>query len=278
MGTKVTRRQLVVAAGAGAAGLYVLGGPLGAIARAARPAGGRSRLRYYYTVRRCRPRTIETDVCVYGGTSAGIAAAVQARRLGRTRAGRRAGAHLGGMTAGGLGVTDIGNKRRHRRPRARVLPPRSASTTAQPETFRFEPHVAERGLRASWSPSRRSPVYREQRLAVGAARTATGSSSAAWRAARASARAMFIDATYEGDLMARPASPTRRPRGATRPTARRSTASSSRAGAPVPRAASIRTSRPATRRAACCRASTPTRRARRATATTASRRTTSACA
>ena len=53
---------------------------------------------------------IEADVCVYGGTSAGVAAAVQTTRMGKRAIIVEAGRHLGGLTSGGLGATDIGNK------------------------------------------------------------------------------------------------------------------------------------------------------------------------
>src|SRR6267154_43655 len=50
------------------------------------------------------------DVVVYGGTPAGISAAVQAVRLGKSVVLVEPGRYLGGMTTGGLGATDIGNK------------------------------------------------------------------------------------------------------------------------------------------------------------------------
>jgi hypothetical protein len=53
----------------------------------------------------------EYDLVVYGGTSGGISAAVQAARMGRSVVLIEPGNHLGGMTTGGLGATDIGNKR-----------------------------------------------------------------------------------------------------------------------------------------------------------------------
>src|SRR2546422_9645114 len=54
--------------------------------------------------------TIESEICVFGGTSAGIAAAVQARRMGKTAGIVEPGKYPGGMTTGGLGAEDIGNK------------------------------------------------------------------------------------------------------------------------------------------------------------------------
>src|SRR4051812_10743648 len=53
----------------------------------------------------------EFDVVVYGGTSGGVAAAVQAARMGKSVVLIEPGKHLGGLPAGGLGATDIGNKK-----------------------------------------------------------------------------------------------------------------------------------------------------------------------
>jgi len=51
------------------------------------------------------------DICVYGGTSGGVAAAVQAARMGKQVVLVEPGAHLGGMTSGGLSAVDIGEPR-----------------------------------------------------------------------------------------------------------------------------------------------------------------------
>ncbi|MFH1068934.1 MAG: FAD-dependent oxidoreductase, partial [Candidatus Glassbacteria bacterium] len=50
------------------------------------------------------------DVVIYGGTSAGVIAAVQTIGLGKTVVLIEPGRHLGGLSSGGLGATDIGNK------------------------------------------------------------------------------------------------------------------------------------------------------------------------
>lgn len=55
--------------------------------------------------------TIESDICVYGGTSGGVAAAVQAARLGKSVVIAEPGRHLGGLTSGGLSAVDIGDPR-----------------------------------------------------------------------------------------------------------------------------------------------------------------------
>jgi hypothetical protein len=50
------------------------------------------------------------DVVIYGGTSAGIAAAIQSARMGHSVIVIEPGQHLGGLTSGGLGWTDSGRK------------------------------------------------------------------------------------------------------------------------------------------------------------------------
>ena len=66
-------------------------------------------LRYYYPLDPRRgPEIIETDVCVYGGTSGGITAAIQAPRMGKRAVLIEFGTHIGGLTTGGLSATDGG--------------------------------------------------------------------------------------------------------------------------------------------------------------------------
>jgi hypothetical protein len=52
----------------------------------------------------------EADVVIYGGSSAGIAAAIQAKRMGKSVILLEPESRIGGLTTGGLGQTDIGNK------------------------------------------------------------------------------------------------------------------------------------------------------------------------
>jgi flavin-dependent dehydrogenase len=51
------------------------------------------------------------DIVVYGGTSGGVAAAIRVSRMGRSVVLIEPTKFVGGLTTGGLGVTDIGNKR-----------------------------------------------------------------------------------------------------------------------------------------------------------------------
>src|SRR5687767_13037448 len=50
------------------------------------------------------------DVVVYGGTSAAVIAAVQAKKMGKSVVVVSPDKHLGGLSSGGLGFTDTGNK------------------------------------------------------------------------------------------------------------------------------------------------------------------------
>jgi hypothetical protein len=86
---------------------------------------------------------MKTDICIYGGTSAGVIAAVAAAKLGRTVLLVEPGRHLGGMSSGGLGQTDIGNK-------AAIggmshdFYKRIGKVYDRREGWTFEPHVAEK--------------------------------------------------------------------------------------------------------------------------------------
>src|SRR5688572_2439157 len=110
----------------------------------------------------------EYDLVVYGGTSGGVAAAVQTKRMGKTVVLIEPGKHLGGLTSGGLGATDIGNKgaiggisrefyrrvyQHYARPEAWRQQTREEyqsrrQQSGEEEMWTFEPHVAEQIFRA----------------------------------------------------------------------------------------------------------------------------------
>jgi hypothetical protein len=52
----------------------------------------------------------ESDLIIYGGTSAAITAAIQAKRMGKSVIVVSPDIHLGGLSSGGLGFTDTGDK------------------------------------------------------------------------------------------------------------------------------------------------------------------------
>jgi FAD dependent oxidoreductase len=143
---------------------------------------------------------IEADVCVYGGTAGGVAAAVEAARLGRKAVIAEFGSHLGGMSSGGLSQTDIGNKDAIGGI-AREFYQRVGKAYGKEEQWTFEPHVAERVFFELINEAG-TPVYFEQHLdsvkKEGARITEITMENGKVFRAR-----MFIDASYEGDLMAR---------------------------------------------------------------------------
>ena len=144
--------------------------------------------------------TIETDLCVYGGTSGGVVAAVQAARMGKSAVIVNPAGNLGGMTSGGLGATDTGNigaigglSREFYR--------RVGRHYGLSERFNFEPHVAEQvfdamalehGIMVRHDERIASVVKVGQRISE-----VTTENGNVYRAR------MFIDASYEGDLMMR---------------------------------------------------------------------------
>jgi len=143
---------------------------------------------------------IETDVCIYGGTSGGVAAAVQATRMGKTAVIAEFGKHLGGMTSGGLGATDIGNKAAIGG-LSREFYQRIGKHYGTNEQWTFEPHVAE-NLFDEMARESKVKVYLEQRLAS-VQKDGTRIRSMSMENGTVFRAQMFIDATYEGDLMAK---------------------------------------------------------------------------
>ena len=82
------------------------------------------------------------DVCVYGGTSAGVIAAFTARKMGKSVLLVEPGKHPGGLSSGGLGQTDIGNKIAITG-WSRDFYKRVGKHYGKSEQWIFEPHVAE---------------------------------------------------------------------------------------------------------------------------------------
>ncbi len=171
----------------------------------------------------CRAAAPAYDLVIYGPTSCGIAAAVQAVRMGRSVIVVGPDKHLGGLTAGGLGWTDSGNKaviggisrEFYRRIKAYYDDPNTWKWEKpgdykryQPHAdaqWTFEPHIAERVFE-DLVREYAIPVHRDQWLdrTPGEGVVKEGSRIVAIRmlSGRTYRGSMFIDATYEGDLLA----------------------------------------------------------------------------
>lgn len=168
------------------------------------------------------------DVVVYGGTSAGVSAAVQVARMGKSVVLVSPDKHLGGLSSGGLGWTDTGDKavigglarefyhkiwlhyespdswkwqnREEYGNRGQGTP---AIDGERRTMWIFEPHVAE-AVFEGWISEHGIDVRRNEWLdrgqgvvvEAGRIRSITTLSGATF------AGSEFIDATYEGDLLA----------------------------------------------------------------------------
>jgi ribulose 1,5-bisphosphate synthetase/thiazole synthase len=91
----------------------------------------------------CFNKQVEYDVCVYGGTSAGVIAAYAVAKQGKSVLLVEPGYRLGGMTSGGLGQTDIGNKQVVKG-LALDFYRRAGAEYGTLESWIFEPKVAEK--------------------------------------------------------------------------------------------------------------------------------------
>jgi hypothetical protein len=147
-----------------------------------------------------RAEIIEADICVFGGTAGGVAAACTAAKMGKRVVLTEFGRHVGGLTSGGLGWTDIGNKAAIGG-FARDFYKRLGRHYGKAEAWTFEPGVAETNLRELLKEAS-VPVYFEQRLAA-VKKDGTRIVEITMENGNVFRAKAFIDASYEGDLMAK---------------------------------------------------------------------------
>lgn len=148
--------------------------------------------------------TKTVDVCIYGGTSAGVIAAYTAKKDGKSVLIVEPGRHLGGMSSGGLGLTDIGNKYVVTG-LARDFYRRVGQHYGKFEQWVFEPKVAE-SIFNQYVTDADIEVELEHYLTdvtvrAGEIRTIEVSPVGGGEPLTVEAE-MFIDCSYEGDLMA----------------------------------------------------------------------------
>ncbi|MGM9759354.1 MAG: FAD-dependent oxidoreductase [Parabacteroides sp.] len=150
----------------------------------------------------------EVDVCVYGGTSAGVVAAYSAKKMGKSVLLVEPGCYLGGMTTGGLGMTDIGNKYAVTG-LARLFYRRIGEHYKKFEQWTFPPSVASQVMNRFVTDGELEVLY-QHRIREASVQDRTireillENSEEAETAPTVRIRAkQYIDCTYEGDLMAR---------------------------------------------------------------------------
>jgi hypothetical protein len=168
------------------------------------------------------------DLVIYGGTAAAVTAAVQAKLMGKTVVIVSPDKHLGGLSSGGLGFTDTGNKavigglardfyhriwEKYNRPETWQWEKREqygnkgqgtpAIDGEQRTMWIFEPHIAEQVFE-DIIKEYKILVYRDQWLnrQTGVKKSGGRIASITTTGGKTYSGKMFIDATYEGDLMA----------------------------------------------------------------------------
>jgi hypothetical protein len=161
-------------------------------------------------------RTVE--VVVYGGTASGVIAAVAAAREGKTVLLLEPGKHLGGMVSGGLGATDYGNRAsiggysreffsRVREYYVQKYGPNAPQVKDCSDGFHFEPHVAELIFKAMLKEAKVEVLFEQSRLLTvrktGPRIDFIVTNDGRTYVYNKSSASVFIDATYEGDLMAK---------------------------------------------------------------------------
>lgn len=172
--------------------------------------------------------TFDADVIIYGGTSAAVTAAVQVVKSGKSVLVVSPDKHLGGLSSGGLGFTDTGNKSvigglarefYHRvynhyqtneawkwqkkdeyGNKGQGTP---AMDGAERTMWIFEPSVAEKVFE-DFVKENAIKIYRDEWLdrKKGVAKKGGRITSIKTLSGKTFTGKMFIDATYEGDLMA----------------------------------------------------------------------------
>lgn len=172
------------------------------------------------------PIHLKTDVCVYGGTSAGIAAAVQAARMGKHCVLVTPEKRLGGLTSNGLGWTDVGNANaigglarefyhliylHYSNSAAWTQEPRAAyirHSSLKPDEnrqlmFTFEPKVAVAIFDQLLAESHVTIIHGQIMRPGGVKKNGARINEIVTQDGKVVIRAMeFIDASYEGDLLA----------------------------------------------------------------------------
>lgn len=166
------------------------------------------------------------DIVIYGGTSAGVAAAIQASRMGKSVVLIEPTHRLGGLTTGGLGATDIGNKHAiggisrefYQNVRKYYADPKNWKWQ-DPSTYKgkgdgrnregeetmwtFEPSAALKIYHDMLSKEKIRLVYGERlERKNGVKKVGKAITEIVMENGSSYRGKMFIDATYEGDLLA----------------------------------------------------------------------------
>lgn len=151
-------------------------------------------------------KSLTYDICIYGGTSAGVIAAYTAKKMGKSVVLIVPDGHIGGLSSGGLGQTDIGNKQVIGG-LSRDFYKRIGKHYDTVEAWKFEPSVAKKVfedfLKEANMPliqlKRIESVIKKNAVIQSVVLVNTYGSAGKKQTLRAK---QFLDCTYEGDLLA----------------------------------------------------------------------------
>jgi len=146
----------------------------------------------------CTGASLQFDVVVYGATAGGAVAAIAAAKGGAKVVLVEPGQHVGGMISGGLGRTDMDRQEHVIGGFSREFFERAGRAYGQPIAWTFEPKIAEKILR-DWLAEAGVEVFYGHRL-DGVVKEKTRLAALKTKQAEFAA-SVFIDSSYEGDLL-----------------------------------------------------------------------------
>lgn len=171
-------------------------------------------------------QTKKYDIVIYGGTSAGVAAAIQSSRMGKSVVLIEPTNRIGGLTTGGLGQTDIGNKQaiggisrefyenikkyyddpgnwKWEKKSDYMDGGQTRTEEGEASMWTFEPSAALSVYKTMMDKEKIKMVYNERLNRASGVKKVNGKiESITMESGKTFKGKVFLDATYEGDLMA----------------------------------------------------------------------------
>lgn len=160
-----------------------------------------SQLHYYVPSKKLeQPFSIENDVIIYGGTPAGITAAIQVKKAGLSVAIVEFSSHVGGMTASGLGATDLGAEAAIGG-LSKEFYQKIAAYYGKDKQWTFEPKAAQYVF-DQWIKQHEIPVYVNQHL-ESVLKVERKVTELVMEDGTRYKGKVFLDCSYEGDVLDR---------------------------------------------------------------------------
>ncbi len=178
------------------------------------------------TVQLTNGQTKKYDIVIYGGTSAGVSAALQSSRMGKSVVLIEPTNRIGGLTTGGLGQTDIGNKQaiggisrefyenikkyyddpknwKWEEKSEYMDSGQTRTEEGEATMWTFEPSAALTVYKSMMDKEKIKMVYNERLNRESGVKKVNGRiESITMESGKTYKGKVFLDATYEGDLMA----------------------------------------------------------------------------